>query len=432
MFIIDTNCVLSNPFFYQEFQDEEIIIPVCVLEELDNIKTREGEPGFRARQFFRNFKEIEERGNLLEGILLDNNVTLKSIYVRKDKGAHTDDIVIDMARNIDGAVVLTNDVSMRVKASALGVEARVMDGSDMKKLDQQYSGVLELYVEQRKIKKFKETGEISLEELGVESMYANQFVIGYCNESYKKLLGRYCKKKDKVVKLYYSGYAVSGINALDDKQKFVIEAVMNPDIPFVTITGRQGCGKTFLALASGLDMLENNKVEQVLIGKNTAPIDKWSYQGYTSGDTEEKLITHFGNYTSTLENLMRARGKSAVDGKMILEKKIEKKEIFVLDISSILGSSFENKFIIVDEAQSFDAHAMRSIITRIGKGSKLVLVGDVGQQTISRLAPDKSGLFVGVEWLKELEETAHVTLDEVHRSSFVEKAAKIFDEKMFG
>ncbi len=104
----------------------------------------------------------------------------------------------------------------------------------------------------------------------------------------------------------------------------------------------------------------------------------------------------------------------------------------VLDVSSILGSSFINKFIILDEAQSFDAHAMRSIITRIGENCKMVLIGDIAQQTVSRVDPDKSGLYTAVEWLKEIEETAHVTLDQVHRSSFVDLASKIFDEKMYG
>ena len=432
MYIIDTNCILANPFFYHNFKDCEITIPVCVLEELDKIKSREGDPGFRARQFFRNFKEIEQLGNLMEGIELENGVILKSIENPGGVSGFADDIIIQLATEHPGCKILTNDVSMRVKASSKGASAEMMDGSEMKKLENQYSGVLEIYVEPRKIKKFNDNGHILPEELGIDEIQPNQFVIGYCNESYKKLLGRYCQNKEKIVKLNYSGYAVNGINAMDDRQKFVLEALMTPEIPFVSITGRQGCGKTFLALAAALEQVEGDKYEQVLIGKNTSPIDKWSYQGFTSGDTEEKLITHFGNYTSTLENLMKARGKKSTEGQAILEKMVDKKTLSVLDISSILGSCFADKFIVVDEAQSFDAHAMRSIITRVGQGSKIVLVGDVGQQTVSRLAPDKSGLFVAVEWLKGLGETAHITLEDVHRSSFVEKASKIFDERMFG
>ena len=104
----------------------------------------------------------------------------------------------------------------------------------------------------------------------------------------------------------------------------------------------------------------------------------------------------------------------------------------ILDVSSILGSSFINKAIILDEAQSFDAHAMRSIITRIGENCKMILIGDIGQQTVSRVDPDKSGLYAAVEWLKNIDETAHITLEQVHRSNFVDLASKIFDEKIFG
>ena len=169
-----------------------------------------------------------------------------------------------------------------------------------------------------------------------------------------------------------------------------------------------------------------------MIGKNTSPIDKWSYQGFTTGDTQEKLLTHFGNFTTTFENIQNIRGKKSKSGVEVLELLKSQNKLDVLDISSILGSSFINRIVIIDEAQSFDIHAIRSIITRIGENCKLILIGDIGQQTISRLDPDKSGLYVAVEWLKELEESAHITLNDVHRSSFVDKASKLFDKKMFG
>ena len=111
---------------------------------------------------------------------------------------------------------------------------------------------------------------------------------------------------------------------------------------------------------------------------------------------------------------------------------MDQDKVEVLDISSILGSSFLNKIVIIDESQGFDIHAMRSMITRIGEGSKLILIGDIAQQTVSRLDPDKSGLYASIEWLKGLTETAHITLNKVHRSEFVDKASKIFDEKIFG
>ncbi len=329
--------------------------------------------------------------------------------------------------------LITNDISMRVKASSLGIDTYLVDLSEKHKLDDLYNGVLELLVPNEIIKKFYSIGQVSPKELGIENLYPNQFICGKGDYSYNQLLGRYDSKKEMIVKLEYENASLFGIKAKDTRQKFAIEALLNKNIPFVTMTARQGCGKTLLALASAMEeVLESKEKEKILIGKNTSPIDKWSYQGFTTGDTEEKLLTHFGNYITTFENIQNIRGKKGKSGIEIFSTLKNQNKLDVLDISSILGSSFINKVVIIDEAQSFDVHAMRSIITRIGENSKLILIGDIGQQTWSRLDPDKSGLYAAVEWLKELEETAHVTLDTVHRSKFVDKASKLFDKKLFG
>jgi PhoH-like ATPase len=283
------------------------------------------------------------------------------------------------------------------------------------------------------VKEFYNKGEIFPEALGIEKIFPNEFVEGETGQSYNKIIGRYDEAKNKIVTLEHEDANVFGLKAKDLRQKFALEVLLNRDIPFVTITSRQGCGKTILALASAMEqVLEQNLYEKILIGKNTAPIDKWSYQGFTTGDTQEKLLTHFGNFTTTFENIQNIRGKKSKSGVEVLELLKSQNKLDVLDISSILGSSFINRIVIIDEAQSFDIHAIRSIITRIGENCKLILIGDIGQQTISRLDPDKSGLYAAVEWLKELPETAHITLNNVHRSSFVDKASKIFDKKMFG
>lgn len=329
--------------------------------------------------------------------------------------------------------LITNDISMRVKASSLGIKTLLINSTDKHKLDDLYNGVFHLNVSDEAVKEFYNKGEIDPELLDIKKLHPNEFVIGETGTSYNKIIGRYDENAGKIVKLQYEDASVFGLKAKDLRQKFALEVLLNKDIPFVTITSRQGCGKTILALASAMEqVLEQNTYEKILIGKNTSPIDKWSYQGFTTGDTEEKLLTHFGNFTTTFENIQNLRGKKTKTGMEILELLKSQNKLDVLDISSILGSSFINKIIIIDEAQSFDVHAIRSIITRIGENCKLILIGDIGQQTLSRLDPDKSGLYAAVEWLKELPETAHITLNNVHRSSFVDKASKLFDTKMFG
>ena len=435
IYIVDTNVIIANPYFYRDLSAGEILIPIYVLEELDKLKTRDGNTGFRARQFFRILKNIEEKGDLNFGIELEKDKIIKIIIETNLSSLpeNLDSTYVDnkilsllLLKKYSQAVLVTNDVSMRIKASALGIKNYLLDASNKHKLDDLYSGVITLSVEVDLVKEFYRDGEIDPIKLGIEEINPNEFVYGYTGFSYSKIEGRYDLKSKKIVKLKYAKSTLYGITALDVEQKFLIEALLSPNIPFVTITGRQGCGKTLVAFAAGLELvLQGKKYTNVTIGKNTSPIDKWSYQGFTTGDTEEKLVTHFGNFTTTLENIQNARGKGKKNGvEMLLNLKLQEK-LDILDISSILGSSFIDRFIIIDEAQSFDAHAMRSIITRIGKGCKLVVIGDIGQQTMSRLDPDKSGLYTAVEWLKGLEETAHITLKSVHRSSFIEKAGKI-------
>jgi PhoH-like ATPase len=441
-YIVDTNVIIANPFFTKDFSDCEIIIPIYVLEELDKIKSREGNSGFRARQFFRFFKDIEKKGSLIEGIKIDNNVLLKtelkgdlSLIPQELDPSYVDNKILSlmMMPEYKDKVLLTNDVSMRVKASSLGIQCLILDSSDKHKLDDLYTGIITQKVSNETVKKFYSAKEISLEDLGISCMYPNQFFYGYTDFSYNQIIGKYDSNKNMIVKLKHEDAHVYGVSPKDVRQKFAIESLLDPQIPFVTITSRQGCGKTLLAVAAALEqVLEGNRYEKLLIGKNTAPVDKWSYQGFTTGDTEEKLLTHFSNYTTTFENIQHIRGKKARNGVEILQGLIDQDKLEVLDISSILGSSFINKIVIIDEAQGFDIHAMRSMITRIGEGSKLILVGDIAQQTVSRLDPDKSGLYASIEWLKELGETAHISLNKVHRSSFVDKASLIFDEKIFG
>lgn len=441
-YVVDTNIIIANPYFLREFSECTIMLPIYVLEELDKLKSREGNSGFRARQFFRNFKKIEEKGNLLEGIEVGNNVILKS-SIEKLSGELPENYDLKYADNKILSLMLspghrkdiliTNDISMRLKASSLGIECKHIDLSDKHKLDDLYNGVFSKEVGVEDVKKFYREGGIAPADLGIEHMYPNQFFVGTTDYDYNKILGRYDNKKKKIVGLKYEDASAFGIKAKDVRQQFALEVLLSPEIPFVTITSRQGCGKTLLALAAALEQVYEHEVYgKVIVGKNTSPIDKWSYQGFTTGDTEEKLLTHFGNYTTTLENISEIRGKKGKNGLELLMSLKAKGKLDVLDISSILGSSFINKIIILDEAQSFDAHAMRSIITRIGENCKMILIGDIGQQTVSRVDPDKSGLFTAVEWLKGIDETAHISLDKVHRSTFVDLASKIFDEKMFG
>ena len=175
-YVVDTNIIIANPYFFREFNDCTIMLPIYVLEELDKLKSRAGNSGFRARQFFRVFKKIEKQGNLLEGIEVAKNVVLKS-SLEKLSGKLPENYDLTYADNKILSLMLspghiedmliTNDVSMRLKASALGIKCKYIDLSDKHKLEDLYSGVLERQVRVEDVKKFYREGEVSMEELGI-------------------------------------------------------------------------------------------------------------------------------------------------------------------------------------------------------------------------------------------------------------------------
>lgn len=461
-YIVDTNVIIQNPRFMTDFNSCNIILPIIALEELEKLKGKMGSnSGYRSRKFIRMLKEskIIDK-DLINGVDYINDITIGTVFKYDvdnlpdilDKNYGDNKILgLDIFKKNKNCCLLTADISMAVKATAFGISVEIYDKGDMGKVKDLESGYMEVEVDEFIIDKAYEDKFISYNSLAYyikdtdDEIFPNKyFIIKANNGSKKSFLGRFIESEGKIVKLSSESDkgVFYGMSAKDVQQKFMIDALLDDSIKLLTVTAEPGSGKSYVSLAVGMELaIEQNKYDKLLIGKNTAPLDNWSYQGFVPGTQEDKLMTHFANYMTTLENLEKAKGSLGkkktkdsniqLSGKDLLLKKISEGRLEMLDIASILGSSFEDKFIIIDEAQGFDAHAMRSIITRVGKGCKLVIIGDLNQQVISHLDPDKSGLFCAVEWLKELDSTAHITLKNVHRGSFVKDVAGIFDRKMF-
>lgn len=441
-FVIDTNIIINNPNFMDEFEDTEIVLPIIVLEELDKLKSRP-EVGYRARKFLNQLKSnglmnvIDTdrkfgKGNKLSSAL---KYDVNSIPDCLDKDYGDNKILaLDLFKEDKDCMLLTQDFSMVIKAKAMGIKVEYYNKSNSKKLSEMYKGYIEIEVDDDVIDYFYSQGKLDKNAFAdvVEEAYPNMFIVAKSKFNPKKsFIAMY--KKGAWQKLNHAEKSVFGIKAKDAQQKMALELLLDDDIQVVTITAGVGMGKTLLSLAVGLDETVNkDKYDSILLGKNTTPLDKWSYNGFTTGSTTEKLLTHFGNYTSNLEylhNLKSSSRREKLTGEQVLVEYMEQlKAINILDISSILGSSFQNKFVIIDEAQSFGFDAMRAILTRVGQGSKLLIIGDVLQQTVDKLDIDKSGLFFAVQHLKDLEAVGHVTLEKVHRSEVVSQIAKKFDE----
>lgn len=450
--VVDTNVLIRRPqlFFEEEFAGCEIIIPTYVLGEVDKHKKKDGEIGYGARLFSRTLSGLLELGTLKDGVTLDNGTVVKTfvpsltqafaIRLLAGFSTYVDDLLVSMMRlYFKGDHMLTGDLNLQQKVSSVGVNVEFSMKSTLNLLSDLYKGRVRLENIDKVEKKRIEQGDTSAllsfftEQEGREP-FPNEFVTILNSE----FVGRFSPKKGAFVVIKSNN--AFGFSPKNKEQKMLFEAVLNPNIKLVTLTGSAGTGKTFGALACALQLvMEEEQYKQILIGKNTAPLDKNSYQGFTTGSTEEKLLTHFGNYLTNLENLFDTNDfekdgtKVRASSGMNLYNTLNKQgTLEILDISSILGSSFKNKFIIIDEAQSFDMNAMRSILTRVGEGTKIIVIGDILQSTIANLSGNQSGLFNAVDWLKEVDEVAHINLKTVERSTLVSKIAKIFDERLYG
>lgn len=444
-FVIDTNIIINNPSFLDEFEETEVILPIIVLEELDNLKSRP-EVGYKARKFFNHLKmngltnimdtdKTFGKGNRISTAL---SYDLNSIPECLDRNYGDNKILaLDIFKEKECSL-LTQDFSMVIKARAMGIDVQYYTKSNNKKLSEMYKGYVEIEVDDDVVDYFYSKGELDRNSLVdiVQNPNPNQFVLAKSKFNPKKSFIAIYKNVngvEKWCKLKHSEKSVYGIKAKDAQQKMALELILDDDIQVVTLSGSQGTGKTIIALASALsETVDRDKYDSILLGKSTAPLDKWSYTGFLPGDLKDKLITQFGNFTSNLEYLHNMKSNSRRDkltGQQALTEYMEQMRVIdLLDISSILGSSFQNKIIVIDEAQSFGFDAMRSILTRVGEGSKLILLGDVLQTTVEKIDIDRSGLFFAIQNLQDVSGVGHITLENIHRSKVVEQIAHKFDE----
>jgi len=437
LYICDSNIPLFDKSFYKDdiFKDGEVALTLTTISEIDHIKERStnNELKYKARSASRVIEKAIKNKELK---------VIKSDDKYADKSFSCYDVMDDLIISTivkqseqHEVVAVSRDLNFRLKCEGMGIKVinyeKDKTSDDMHKL---YSGVIEAEVFDCVVDDFYSKGYVELEDLELKrAPYPNEFIIAQSKTNKKKkFLARFIKKSNKFEKLRHDKSTFYGFKAEDVYQKFALELLYDDEVKIVTITSPQGTGKSFITMGAMLDMVvEQNKYEKLLIGKNTTPLDKYSYQGYTSGTTEEKLMTHFNNYLTTIENLHTKRD-SKNTGANLYNALHAMGSLDILDISSILGSSFNNKCLCIDESQSFNTTAMRSILTRISDSCKLCVIGDIRQQTMTNMMGNDNGLYASIEWLKEVEGVGHITLKKGYRGKICDSVSEAFDRNMFG
>ena len=403
-YILDTNVLLHDPDSLFSFEDNAIVLPLSVIEELDRIKRRSDEVGRNAREVSRRLDELRMRGRLSEGVGLANggSVRIEINGNQPDNQPYgidlntTDNRILALAYALMNhgqtpVILVTKDLNLRIKADVLGLAAEDFY-SDKVDYHQLYSGVTELYLSVEEIDRFYREGYL---DYPAGDLQPHQFCILKLDESSSKsALGRYFHHR--LHKLTHDGKAVYGIKALNKEQKFALDLLLDETIQVVTLVGKAGTGKTIMALAAGLEkVLEGGgRYNRILITRPIVPLG--NDLGYLPGDKEDKIRPWMQPIYDNLEYLCNEH----IQPNGCIDYLIANGKIELEALTYIRGRSIPKQFIICDESQNLSPHVIKTILTRVGRGSKIIFTGDPEQIDHPYLDASSNGLSYLVEKIK--------------------------------
>ena len=424
-YILDTNVLIQAPYALQSFEDNHLVLPLAVLEELDGLKNAEGERGANARQVIRYLESLRTVGNLLEGVSLPGGGTLRlevnCVDVKLPEGFpdHKNDnrilkVCLGLQNRKTPVILVTKDIVVRVKAQMLGIQAEDFTTEQAPVSEEQYTGRCEVFVAEKKFEDFKKkhiTPEdvYQVDEAGEKlpvTLMPNQFVILKSDQSARKTqLGRFDGKK--IVPLSFQKKKPYGVSPRNVGQKFLQEALMADaeGAPLVIVKGMAGTAKTFYTLAVGLHaMLEQEEpaYRRILISRPNAQFD--DDIGFLPGDESEKIAPLLRPVVDNLELLVDQNEKERFSDERSLSGKVE--ELFdrgIVDaqaLNFIRGRSISKTYLVIDEAQNLTPKQAKGIITRAGTGTKIILLGDPQQIDHPLLDERTNGLSYAAEKMK--------------------------------
>ena len=432
-FVLDTNVLLFDPTAIYKFGDNIVYISLVVIEEIDRFKRDQNENGRSARQFSRIVDQLRKEGPLTEGVSLgekggkliiragtsqnhkkhaelmnltiQDNMILSAALALKEKG--------------ENVLLVTKDINLRLKADIVGVNAEDYGDNDVK-LEEIYSGHKTLKVKESAIQSFEKNRFLDYEADSENPIFANEYLTiqDEKNDRYR-VHGRYCGAKKGIVPLIQQKEGVWGIYPKNVEQQFALDALLNDEIKLVSLVGKAGTGKTLLAIAAGLEqtILKENYT-RLLVSRPVQPMGK--DLGYLPGDINEKLAPWMQPIFDNMDLLF---GKKS--GPDSWDDLINKGLLHVEPLTYIRGRSIPDQYMIVDEAQNLSPHEIKTIITRAGEGTKIVLTGDCQQIDSPYLDEVNNGLAYCVERFKEQQIVGHSLLVEGERSALSEMASRV-------
>jgi PhoH-like ATPase len=432
VFVIDTNVFLYDPEAFTKFNGHDIVVPVTVLEELDKMKRFRDELGRNARATIRFFDSLRERheGNLHSGVKTDTGSTIR-IQLEVKGAASTlgldpkiaDNRIIIAAlivkQSTENVVFVSKDFGARVKAEAVGLEAQ--DYEELKtSFESMYRGVRRVEASKKEIDLFVKDGGIALADIGEEKCRPNEYVLIKGPER-STAVGKFNSETCRVESLIQLTRDIWGVMPLNVEQQCAIDLLLRDDVNLVSLMGPAGTGKTLIALASGLrKVFDENIYSRILVSRPIMPLGKDI--GYLPGTKEEKLSHWMQPISDNLEYLCQSNGTDPTD---TLRWVMDSKKFEMEAVTYIRGRTLPKVYMIIDEAQNLTPHEIKTVISRAGKGTKVVLTGDPTQIDNPYLDKDSNGLTFTVSRFQNSALFGHIYLEKTERSALAALAAEV-------
>jgi PhoH-like ATPase len=428
IYVLDTNVLLHDPHSIYRFEDNQVVIPIWVVEEVDRFKRDVTEIGRNAREVSRELDQLREIGPLSSGVELSSGGTLRVVVEKVDnhippsiREGSADNLILSVAlfykRKGEDVVFVTKDTNLRVKADALGVPAEDYE-TDKVQIDELYTGWRSVTVPKKVVDSLFSRRAIPCP---VEALPNEMFlVVDEENPSHTALAKHH--HGDRTLVPLEDPKSLWGIVPRNKEQRFAVDLLLNDQIPLVTLVGKAGTGKTLLALAAGLHKVSDQQAYQRLLV--TRPIFPMGRDiGFLPGELEEKLKPWMQPIFDNLELLLNLSYSNR--GGDAYRELVDQRILQIEALTYIRGRSIPSQFMIVDEAQNLTPHEVKTIITRAGENTKVVLTGDPYQIDNPYIDSSSNGLTYVVERFKDQPLAGHVTLSRGERSDLAEIAANL-------
>ena len=438
-FVIDTSVYLSDSECLTRFDNNDIIVPLKVLEEIDKHKKRQDSVGFHARQIIKVFDCLRKKGDFKKGIRIDKGKGLVKFVgldeidynaLPKDLDpTNADHIILATAMTVKSqnprrkVILVSRDINLRVIAQGIGLEAEEYENIKVVTAkDKIYTGFEEIVMDDEIIDRFYEDKPVFLDKEDYPNLYPNQFIMLVSSSNPKKTcLGRFWSYGTKLQKITnYTNGLRWGVSPRNKEQSFAYDLLFNDDVNFVSLIGRAGSGKTLLAIAAGLEQTVGNgkaKYKKIVISRPVQPLGKDI--GFLPGTMEEKMLPWLKPIADNIDNIT-----SEEEGNL-MEYYLDQGKLEIEALTYIRGRSISNAFMIIDEAQNLTAHEVKTILTRVGDNTKIILTGDIEQIDNIYTNETSNGLTYAVEKFKHEKISGHVTFKKGERSKLATIASQI-------